>query len=147
MNIDVKTLEEKHLVDAPEIETRNQHPDRIKVSPEVLSRLSLWNEEITGRLRGVKLTRSDLVNFLILNHEQALSSSELKELENRYFDEVKFAQWALEELKAARARGESLSLADILAQNRTPPTLKSEPKGRKSKKKEPPSIEPTPPTS
>ncbi len=146
MNIDENALEKKQIADAPETETRNQHPDRIKISPEALSRLSLWNEEITGRLRGVKLTRSDLVNFLILNHEQALSSSELKELENRYFDEVKFAQWALEELKAARARGESLSLADILVQNRTSPATKYEPKVRKGKKKDPP-VEPTPPTS
>lgn len=100
------------------IETKNQHPDRIKISPEALTKLGKWNDEISRRLRGVKLTRSDLVNFLILNHEEQLSSRELGALEKEFFDEVKFAQWAVEELKSARSKGEQVTLAEIISTRR-----------------------------
>ncbi len=101
-------------------ETKNQHPDRIKISAEALSKLSKWNETISTLLRGVKLTRSDLVNFLIMNHDEQLSARELRSLEELFFDEVKFAQWAVEELKAAKLRGESVTLADVINRHRSP---------------------------
>ncbi len=131
MNIDKnQEVETQKTTDCNPPETRNQHPDRIKISPEALSRLSIWNDEATSRLRGVKLTRSDLVNFLILNHEQALSQAELKALENQFFDEVKFAQWAVDELKAAKGRGESIRLAEIIARNRSSLPAKAPRKAR-----------------
>ncbi len=113
-------------------ERSNRHPDRIKIGPEALSRLNQFSEQASECLRGVRLTRSDLVNFLILNRAENLSTEELKSLEEKYFDEVKFAQWAVEELKAAKIRGESISLATILSNNRT--TIGKEAKIRSNRK-------------
>ena len=92
-----------------------QYPDRIRITPEALQRLNQWITEISTRLRGVKLTRADLVNFMILCRDEALSQKELDGLERQFFDEIKFAQWAIEELKTARSRGETTTLSEIIS--------------------------------
>ncbi len=124
---------------------QNQYPDRVRIDPAGLDRLNQLNEQISGRLKGVKLTRSDLVNFLILSHSETFSASEIKELEAKYFDEVKFAQWALEELKAAKARGEDRTLASILSS--TVQTTSKPKKVKNSKTDEPIELRQTPVSS
>lgn len=108
-----------------------QHPDRIKVSAAAVQRLAAWNVQLAERLRGIKLTRSDLVNFIILNHPEALTAVELNELQARHFDEVKFVLWAVEEKKAAQARGDDITIAEIMAQNR--PGVMDAPRSRSRK--------------
>ena len=113
----------------------NRLSDRITVGAEALGRLNQFLDQTSRCLRGIKLTRNELVNFLILNHPDAFSGAELKELEYRYFDEVKFAQWALGELKSAKARGETITLADIISKKATTsPTPRK--KSEKAKTKE-----------
>lgn len=111
---------------------RNQCPDRLRISAEALTRLNCFIEQVSERLRGVKVTRSELVNFLIMDRPEALSASELKGLESKYFDEVKFAQWAVEELKAAKVRGESSTLAEILAKHKGSPPVQRRPQKKAS---------------
>ncbi len=108
-----------------------RHPDRIWINADALNRLTQWTTEVGGRLPGIKLTRSDLANFLVLSHAEALTAGELKELEARYFDPIKVGEWALEELKAAVARGEAVTIEDILATRR--PAAASAPRVRKRK--------------
>ena len=108
-----------------------QYPDRIRITADAVKRLAAWNEQMGDRLRGVRLTRSDLVNFLILNHPDALSGGEMKDLQARYFDEVKLIQWALVELVAAKARGEDVTFDDIMAQYK--PAETGAPRTRKRK--------------
>ncbi len=96
------------------IKKRRVNPERITVAKESLSRLSDWIEQIATEVKGIKLNRNDLVNWLIQNHASTLSADEVKEVERHFFDEVKFAEWALKELKAAKARGETTSLSEIL---------------------------------
>ena len=125
----------------------NRHPDRIKLSPEALARLSAWLEEVGSELPGVKLNRGNLVSFLILSHAPSLSETEVRELRTRFHDEVKFGQWALEQVKAALARGEDVSILEIIDRNsrgeatltrskkRTPKSQKTIEKADKNDKK------------
>lgn len=119
-----------------ETEVKSHHPDRVKINTDALARLNEWNKLIAQRIPGVKLSRSDLVNFLILNHAVDLSPVEIKELEVKHYDEVKFAQWAVEELKASRERGEVTSLAEILATYRPSVPKVKRPSRSKCKAKE-----------
>ncbi|MBI3556562.1 MAG: hypothetical protein HY074_09890 [Deltaproteobacteria bacterium] len=59
-----------------------------------------------------------------MSHAADLSAQETKQIEAEFFDELKFAEWAVKELKAAQARGERVSLADIVACSRTTKTEK-----------------------
>lgn len=95
-----------------------RHPDRLTVSPKALERLNGWVADLEGQLKGINLTRNQLVQWLILSHADSLSAQELKQIEAEFFDELKFAEWAVRELKAAQARGERIGLADIVVQSR-----------------------------
>lgn len=97
---------------------RVRHPDRVSLTPAALTRLSSWILEAEGRLKGSRLTKSDLVNFFVMSHSASLSERELEQLERDHFDEVRFAVWALRQIKEARAQGKELSLADVV--NGTP---------------------------
>ena len=92
--------------------------DRITLRPDSLNRLDGWLASLQVKFRGIRVSRSDLVNWLIGARAPELSGAELRALQREYFDEVQFTAWALRELKDARARGEKLSLKDIMARDR-----------------------------
>lgn len=97
---------------------RQSHPDRITLSPEALSRVNGWVDYFNGKSRAVKVTRNDIVNFLLLNRAVELSEPEQSELERLHFDEVKFATWALNTIREAKARGETLTLESLVKSTR-----------------------------
>ncbi len=87
-----------------------RHPDRITLDPASLQKLANWISQLNTGNPGISVTRSNLVAWLIDNHSDQLSSAEILGLEARYFDSVKYAKWAVREVIAAKARGESLNL-------------------------------------
>lgn len=97
---------------------RLRHPDRLTVSPEALERLNGWIADLETRLKGISLSRNQLVQWLIMGHAASLSAQEMKQIEEEFFDELKFAEWALKELRGAQARGERVTLAEIVARSR-----------------------------
>jgi len=94
---------------------RMKHPDRVSLTPEALARLSEWVNELKTNLKGSRVTKSDLVDFLVLSHSAQLSEREIEKLKTDHFDEVRFAEWALRQVKAAKASGQQLSLQDVVA--------------------------------
>jgi len=116
-----------------------RHPDRITLTPETLARLSAWLEQVAGQVRGLRLTRADLLNFLVKASPEKLTSSQVLEIEKEYFNEVKFHEWALRELKKSKKLGLKTTYAEITGQKlRTLPKAKSEhPDSSKKKPKTP----------
>lgn len=96
---------------------RLKHPDRVTLSEESLCRLGSWIAEAENYLKGHRLSKSELVNFIILSRPSLLSEAELTQLETTYFDEIRFTTWALRQLKAARATGKATSLLEIMSQS------------------------------
>lgn len=88
--------------------------DRVTLDPVAVTRLNSWITDIQSELKGVQISRSDLVNFLISNHCENLTANEIHLLKKAHFDEADFAEWALKEFRKAKDRGENPSLADIL---------------------------------
>ena len=89
---------------------KRKHPDRITLSPTTLERLTAWATQVNESSPGTKITRSDLISWLVDIHPSHLSSKELSDLGIRFHDEMKFARWALQEITRARSRGEKLSI-------------------------------------
>lgn len=107
--------------------------DRVSLKPASVAKLDQWLTQIQETMRGVQLSRTDILDWLISENEEVLSAAQLKSLGDRHFDELKFALWAVAELKRAREHGESRSLADILQESRV---SKGEPASRiRTKKK------------
>ena len=100
---------------------RKANPDRITLSKEALQVLAAMEAQVEKAFGGmVRLKNKELTNFILEARSAELSSSELKMLKDKYFDEVRAATWALQKLKEAKERGESLKLKEILAQIQTP---------------------------
>lgn len=97
---------------------RQAHPDRITLKPEALQRLETWNSQLADHLKGQRLKRGELLHWLILSHSDKLSEAEVGQIEQEFFDEIKFAQWAVKKLKEARAKGQNLELTELIAQSR-----------------------------
>lgn len=95
--------------------TRKKHIDRIVLSASALERVESWIEILAKRR--IEVSRAALVSELICRRSPDFSTSEIAELEGVFFDEVKFAKWAVDELKNARRRGEAVTLSEILARH------------------------------
>jgi hypothetical protein len=95
--------------------TYQKHPDRVTLGEGALARVNGWLDQVRSELRGIRLSRNDLVEYAILSQPEELPASSVAELKASRFDEVAFAAWALRELKAARAKGEKLTLAGIVS--------------------------------
>lgn len=91
-------------------EKKQKHPDRITLPPNALEKLGRWIDFLHNKSAGIKVTRSDLVTWLINSHSENLSTSEVSDLEGKFFDNLKYAKWAVKEIMEARARGEILNL-------------------------------------
>lgn len=89
---------------------KQKHPDRITLPPSALEKLGRWIDLLQNKSAGIKVTRSDLVTWLINSHSENLSTSEISDLEGKFFDNLKYAKWAVKEIMEARARGEVLNL-------------------------------------
>lgn len=113
---------------------RVKHPDRVSLSPEAVIRLNEWMDALETNARGIKISKNELVSFLILNHAVKLSESETLQLKDQYFDEVRFAEWAVQQLKAAKASGRHLTLSHVMGGAKCPesPMEKTKEKEKKA---------------
>lgn len=87
--------------------------ERVALSESNLLKVNEWLKQL-GERPGVTANRKQIVNWLIETHPAALSSTEQEALSSRFYDEVKFLSHALTTLREAKARGETLGLADVL---------------------------------
>lgn len=92
-----------------------RHPDRVTLKTDSLAQLSKWVDQLQLQSKGIRVSKTDLVNFLIVSHSPNLTEEEINQLKTQHFDEVRFYSWALSRLKAERAQGKNVSLADIVS--------------------------------
>ena len=95
--------------------TKFRHPDRVTLTPELLSKLDGWMKQVTDKHRGVRLTRNNIVDWLIGSYPAELPNADIKIIAERFYDEERFLKDAIRELRSKKSRGENVSLADILA--------------------------------
>lgn len=116
-----------------EKKTRNRFPDRFTVDPINLQKIGSLLEQLRASVPACDISRKDLVNWILEKFPNNLGTDELNELKDRFYDEERFLRLALEEVRNAKARGEKLSLQDIL-QKKTESALPV-PKARRRKRK------------
>ncbi len=112
---------------------RVKHPDRIYLSGTALEMLSVWMEQVHKELPGIKVTKSDLVNWRFKNESTTLSEKNLRDIERVYFNPVKFAKWAAKEVELSHARGEPKTLREILESRHSPNPRKPRSLSKQSK--------------
>ncbi len=89
--------------------------ERATLNPQVSIKVDLWLKQIEEKLSGsVSINKSDLVNFFLEKQTDVLNKDQIEKIREAYFDEVRFAQWALQQVKESKKKGESLSLKDVI---------------------------------
>lgn len=112
----VKSKSTKKNSDAPTVE-------RLSLRKEEHDKLDSWVQELNTKFEGmIRLTKSDLANFLIRHHPAKLSNDELTLIEREHFDEVRWINWALAKIREAKKQGLSLTLEELMEQRNMPST-------------------------
>lgn len=89
--------------------------ERATLSLQVSAKVDVWLKQIEEKLSGsVSINKSDLVNFFLAKQADVLSKDQIEKIREAFFDEVRFAQWALQQVKDSKKKGESLSLKDVI---------------------------------
>lgn len=91
---------------------RVRHPERIALTPDAAERVDHWIGQLASRLSGKRLSRAELVNWVVLGRREHLEEAELTSLQTAHFDPVKALEWAVKQAKAARAKGQPVDLGD-----------------------------------
>lgn len=102
--------------------------DRIVLRRVENDRLQGWVAALNARFDGmIRVTKSDLANFIVRQHSDSLSESEIKTIETEMFDEVRWLNWALAKVRQAKKVGQSLSLNDLMVKRESIKSRKSTP--------------------
>ena len=93
--------------------------DRIVLRRPEAARLAGWLAQLEARFDGmVRVTKSDLANFLIRAHADALSDAEVDALGAELYDEVRWLNWSLAKVRRAKKDGVALSLDELLVRRK-----------------------------
>jgi hypothetical protein len=91
--------------------------ERVGIEASSIARVQSWLKQSTSQRVGIELSVKKLVNWAIEQIPEVLEPSQLKNLSDQFYDEVKFLESALLQIKEAKTRGEVLSLQDLLHAN------------------------------
>ena len=90
--------------------------ERVTVAETLKLKLDRWVSDANTHFDGVvSVSKSDLINLLVKQHDDTLSVEELHELRREHYDEVKLASWLLEKVKDEKKRGSTISIQELLA--------------------------------
>lgn len=95
---------------------RQTYPDRATLTPESLTRLDGWLKEMRDHYKGIRISRTQLVNWLITHRPPELSRDEKADLQRAFHDDELLAAWVLRDLRGRRARGETVTYFDVLSE-------------------------------
>ncbi len=76
-------------------------------------KINKWFEQINAKKK-IKLSRKDLINWLIERLPENLSAGDLNALIDKFYDNEKYLRQLLREVKAAKASGSDENLDIIL---------------------------------
>jgi hypothetical protein len=99
--------------------------DRVELVQETLERLQSWQKQIDDSCPEVMTTRKDLVNWVILEHKETLSDSDLRKIKECFFDPVQYLKSLLKKAEIARTQGQEIEIPDLLGVGSKPKKTKA----------------------
>lgn len=108
--------------------------DRIVLKRDERDRLDGWLQAFAAKYDGmIKISKSDLANFLIRQHDETLSDLEMKLLGAELYDELRWINRAIEKVREAKRAGSDLSLEDVMAKRKPLEKMRASLKKRSNK--------------
>lgn len=77
-------------------------------------KIAAWLEQIRAKKKGVKVTKKDLLNWLIERTPDVLSNSDLNAVVERFYDEEALLRQLLRDVKKARQQGHTESSLELI---------------------------------
>lgn len=88
--------------------------DRVILGKSEAHLLQSWVNEFNKKADGlIKVSKADLVNYLIASHAVSLSSEEVHSIATRYYDEARWLGWAMHKLKEAKKNKNQMSFDEL----------------------------------
>jgi hypothetical protein len=109
---------------------RTRHKDRVVLSDEALSKVESILEDLKVDLKGAKITRSELVNWIMERQPNELPSSDRSKILERFYCPVKALEWAYAKAKSMKLGGQQVELEKIVSE-----VLNQRPKANIKKRK------------
>lgn len=101
----------------PRKELKNREKiDRIPLSQKSSIIIKKTLETLIEKHPGVVINKNGFVNWLIEEHFGGMTSSTEKQLFDKFYDEIKFLEKSLKDLKQKKKNGEDISIAKVLKQ-------------------------------
>jgi hypothetical protein len=86
------------------VEVKSKSQYRIALNEKTIEILHAWRSQLIDKYPGIKVSDSDLVNWMVSTSSLILSANQLSEIKDTYFDEIKQLEWMLAEAKRAKAQ-------------------------------------------
>ena len=101
----------------PKVKTKSN--DRVTLGKNESEKVELWLKQIDGATKGfLCLNKSDMINFLIREHRDDLSSQEHKRLKSDNYNPIKHLNWLAPLIKQALAKGDTVRVAELQSELR-----------------------------
>lgn len=128
---------------APQEKEKAKPPERVTLGTDEGQRVEAWLSQVNEFSKGyLTLSKSDIVNFLVRQHKEALTPKELQQIRANHYDPVRHITWITPQIKQALAGGDMARVLELQEELRKVElaAVKSD-----SRKREAQSGEPNPP--
>ena len=89
--------------------------NRVSLSINAAKRVNDWHAQIVKVHPGIKIRKQDLVDWLIITKSEELTQDEITSLGEQHYSEVDLANWIVNQLKTAKAKGQELTVSDLVS--------------------------------
>ena len=111
--------------------------ERVTINENLKEKLVKLADQANASLQGIaNITKSDIINLILENCDDALSSTEIEQLKAAHIDQVKFGMWLASEMRSAKKAGDNVTLKELLERCESSLNAKIRDTRRKKKNKE-----------
>ncbi|MCX6117346.1 MAG: hypothetical protein NT027_07390 [Proteobacteria bacterium] len=93
---------------------RSHHSDHVVLDDASIAKVSGWIHSINPKLKGSKVTKSDLVNWILSQQAHDLTENQQSEIEQHFFDPVKAVAWVTDEIQRRQKAGEKFDVQEFI---------------------------------
>lgn len=92
---------------------RKSRIERVSIGKAESERLEAWLMQIADSRGFLSITKTDLINFLIREHQDQLSVKELSRIHNHHYDPIRHMNWITQSLKKALSAGDASAVSKL----------------------------------
>lgn len=88
--------------------------ERVKLGKNESIKVAVWLKQLDDYSKGfLQLTKSDLINFLIREHKEELTTKEISQIRANHYDPIRHLNWITPRLKEALSASDTEQIARL----------------------------------